>query len=81
MWGGGRVRNVSILAALVRKGTHPFIIALMQPFVRGVLGLGVTLLVVASAMMTVNGLGRGWAAHRLAKNPNDSWGGAVVLLL
>jgi hypothetical protein len=53
----------------------------MQPMIRGVLGLGVTLFVVAATMITVNGLGRGWAAHRLAKNPNDATAGAVLILL
>lgn len=53
----------------------------MQSTLRGILGLGVTLLVVASAMITVNGIGRGWAAHRLAKNPNDQTATAVLILL
>ena len=52
----------------------------MQSFTRGVLGLGVTLLVVAAAMATVNGLVRGYAARRLASNSNDATGGALVML-
>jgi hypothetical protein len=52
----------------------------MQSTLRGVLGLGVTLLVVAAAMATINGVVRGWSAKQLAKNPNDSNAAALLIL-
>lgn len=52
----------------------------MQSTLRGVLGLGVTLLVVAAAMATINGVVRGWSAKQLAKNPNDPNAAALVML-
>lgn len=52
----------------------------MESFTRGVLGLGVTLLVVAAAMATVNGLARGWAAKQLATDPDDKNAQAILFL-
>jgi hypothetical protein len=52
----------------------------MRNTIRGVLGLGVTLFVLASGMAVVNGLARGWAAKQLATNPNDVNARAVLLL-
>jgi hypothetical protein len=48
--------------------------------VRGLLGIGVTLLVFGAAMATVNGLARGWASKQLAKNPDDENALAVLML-
>ena len=43
----------------------------MAPFVRGLLGLGITLFVVGSTMGVVNGMVRGWAIKQLYYNPGD----------
>lgn len=52
----------------------------LESFTRGILGLGVTLLVVAAAMATVNGLARGWASKQLANNPDDQNAAAILML-
>jgi hypothetical protein len=52
----------------------------MSETVRGLLGLGVTLLVLGAGMATVNGLARGWASRKLAENPEDENALAVLLL-
>jgi hypothetical protein len=52
----------------------------LESFTRGLLGLGVTLLVVAAAMATVNGLARGWASKQLVENPGDENATAVLML-
>jgi len=52
----------------------------MEASLRGILGLGVTLFVVAAAMATINGLARGWASKQLAKNPNDANAAAIAML-
>jgi hypothetical protein len=52
----------------------------MEAFTRGVLGLGVTLFVLAAGMATINGLARGWASKQLAKNPNDANAAAIAML-
>jgi hypothetical protein len=52
----------------------------MQDTLRGVIGLGVTLFILAAGMATVNGIVLGLAAMRMAKNPNDVTGQALILL-
>lgn len=52
----------------------------MNDFVRGFLGLGVTVFVVGTTMMTWNGLVRGWAGRRLAEDPEDINARALLLL-
>jgi len=52
----------------------------MESFVRGVVGLGVTLFVLAAGMATVNGIARGWATQALIKNPNSANARAVLTL-
>lgn len=52
----------------------------MTATLRGVLGLGVTLLVLGAGMATVNGLARGWAAHKLARDPGNAWASGVLML-
>lgn len=52
----------------------------MESFTRGLLGLGVTLLVVAASMGVVNGLARGWASKQLANDPDDQNAAAVLML-
>lgn len=47
---------------------------------RGFLGVGVTLFVFGSAMATVNGLVRAWAAKQLANDPNDTNAAALLML-
>jgi hypothetical protein len=52
----------------------------MDSTFKGILGLGVTLFVLAAGMATVNGLVRGYAASRLASNPNDENARGLLLL-
>ena len=52
----------------------------MSPFLRGVLGLGVTLFVLGAGMATVNGLARGYAGRRLAADPEDSWARGILMM-
>lgn len=52
----------------------------MREAVRGVLGLGVTLFVLAAGMGAVNGLVRGWSGKQLVKNPNDPNASALLML-
>lgn len=52
----------------------------MSETLRGILGLGVTLAVLAAGMATVNGLARGWAGKQLAKDPNDPNARAILML-
>lgn len=52
----------------------------MDNALRGLLGLGLTLGVVAAAMASVNGLARGWAARRLADDPSSVNARAVLAL-
>jgi hypothetical protein len=52
----------------------------LQSVARGVLGLGVTLFVVAAAMATINGVARAAASKRLAQNPNDPNAAALLFL-
>lgn len=47
---------------------------------RGLLGLGVTLMVVGAAVASVNGLARGWAARKLADDPSDVNARALLAL-
>lgn len=54
---------------------------MMTPFVRGLLGLGMTLFVVGSTMMVINGIGRGWALTKLNRAPGDQTALAVLTLL
>jgi ABC-type lipoprotein release transport system permease subunit len=52
----------------------------MEGTARGVIGLGVTLFVLAAGMAVVNGIARGWAAKTLATNPNSQTARAVLML-
>lgn len=52
----------------------------MSDALRGLLGVGVTLFVLAAGMATVNGLARGWASKQLAKNPDDANASAILML-
>lgn len=52
----------------------------VQNTLRGVVGLGVTLFVLASGMAVVNGVARGFAAKRLVNNPDDAWARGVLML-
>lgn len=52
----------------------------MQGFLRGMIGLGVTLGVLGAGMAVVNGLARGWAGKRLVNNPDDSWARGILML-
>lgn len=53
----------------------------MNGILRGFIGLGVTLGVLASGMMVVNGVGRGFAGKRLVNNPDDEWARGILMLL
>lgn len=52
----------------------------ISDFVRGFLGLGVTVFVVGSTVMVWNGVVRGWAGKQLTKDPNDLNARALLLL-
>lgn len=52
----------------------------MDDFLRGFLGLGVTVFVVGSTVMVWNGLVRGWAGKQIAKNPDDVNARALLIL-
>jgi hypothetical protein len=52
----------------------------MTGFVRGFLGLGLTLFVLAAGMATVNGLIRGWSLWQLQRNPYDATALALLQL-
>jgi hypothetical protein len=52
----------------------------VNDFLRGFLGLGVTIFVVGSTVMVWNGLVRGSCGHLLAKNPDDINARALMLL-
>jgi hypothetical protein len=52
----------------------------MNETIRGVLGLGVTLFVLAAGMGVVNGLVRGWASKELAKDPSNENARALLML-
>ena len=53
---------------------------MVQPIMRGVLGMGLTLLVIGAGMASVNGLARGWAARKLHDDPGNVNARAVLAL-
>jgi hypothetical protein len=52
----------------------------VNDFVRGFLGLGVTVFVVGTTVMVWNGVVRGWAGKQLVNNPDDINARALLLL-
>jgi ABC-type arginine/histidine transport system permease subunit len=52
----------------------------MTGLVRGTLGLGLTLFVLAAGMAVVNGLVRGWSLWQLQRNPYDATALALLQL-
>lgn len=52
----------------------------VEGFVRGLLGLGLTLFVLEAGILTLNGAVRGWAMLQLQRNPQDEWALAILAL-
>lgn len=52
----------------------------MEGFVRGVLGLGLTLFVLEAGILTLNGAVRGWALLQLQRDPQNNLALALLAL-
>lgn len=52
----------------------------MEGFVRGLLGLGLTLFVLEAGILTLNGAVRGWALLQLQRDPQNSFALALLAL-
>lgn len=52
----------------------------MEGFVRGLLGLGLTLFVLEAGILTLNGAVRGWAMLQLQRDPQNNLALALLAL-